>query len=440
MKKGFTLIELLAVIIILGVIFTFIFPKVSGLMGIGKNRDREISESIIMDAAKEYSTNDNTLMNGLINQGDRKCITVQSLIDNGYIKQEDLEKVSINISSKVKIELNSSENLEYTIVDSCTEQTSTFNPPVLTLATETLEAKIDQCGLFRDNHNDLRYNGSNPCNYVYFNCTDNNNPSSSTCEMWRIIGIFNMNGQQRIKLIRKESIGTFSWDTSESTVNNGKGVNEWSQADLMRELNSIGEFADTGYLSTSLSTNASWYNGENNAKGNGNFNKNYVLKKGTQELIDNATWYLGGSAYNLTLAEQYAKERETSHINNPDDGITRTSIWVGKIGLLYPSDYGYASSACYNDSTRTLGYNATTGYNSDICKNSNWLYYAYKWTISPYIDSSYFVHQVNSSGHMAVSAAANASSGYYTNPTLYLKSSVKVRGSGTTSDPYVFTK
>ena len=131
MKKGFTLIEMLAVIVILGVIVVFVFPKLSNLIGIGREKEKEISESVIMDAAKEYSNNDKTLTKGLINNGDRKCITVQSLIDNGYIKQEDIEKVSVNASSKVKIELNSSDNLTYTVVDTCEEHTSTFNPPTL---------------------------------------------------------------------------------------------------------------------------------------------------------------------------------------------------------------------------------------------------------------------------------------------------------------------
>ena len=126
MKRGFTLIELLAVIVILGVILMFLFPKISDLVGIGKNKEKDINEYIIIDAAKIYSTNDNTLMNGLVKEGDRKCITVKTLVDNGYIKGEDLEKISASLESKIKIELNSNDNLEYTIVDTCEEQVSTF--------------------------------------------------------------------------------------------------------------------------------------------------------------------------------------------------------------------------------------------------------------------------------------------------------------------------
>ena len=69
--------------------------------------------------------------------------------------------------------------------------------------------------------NNLRYVGANPCNYVKI---DN--------EIWRIMGVMNNiddgtgKKETRIKLIRNEAIGEYSWDTSESSVNEGYGVNE----------------------------------------------------------------------------------------------------------------------------------------------------------------------------------------------------------------------
>ena len=41
-----------------------------------------------------------------------------------------------------------------------------------------------------DADNNIRYIGANPNNYVYFNCSDYLNQSDSTCEKWRIIGVF----------------------------------------------------------------------------------------------------------------------------------------------------------------------------------------------------------------------------------------------------------
>ena len=55
--------------------------------------------------------------------------------------------------------------------------------------------------------NNLRYVGSNPCNYVTFN---------GEKAGWRIIGILNTPEGQRMKLIRTNSIGSYSWDNKAS--------------------------------------------------------------------------------------------------------------------------------------------------------------------------------------------------------------------------------
>ena len=82
----------------------------------------------------------------------------------------------------------------------------------------------------------FRFVGNNTKNYVKFNN-----------ELWRVIGIFNTtdvdgNYAKRIKLIRDKSLYQdlniyLSWDSSDSSINNGTGINEWSQADLMKLLN-----------------------------------------------------------------------------------------------------------------------------------------------------------------------------------------------------------
>ena len=85
-----------------------------------------------------------------------------------------------------------------------------------------------------DNNGDYRYYGANPNNYITFNG-----------ELLRIIGAFNNvddgTGKKeiRLKIIRNESIGNYSYDSSASTVNSGYGVNDWSKADLNTELNSL---------------------------------------------------------------------------------------------------------------------------------------------------------------------------------------------------------
>ncbi len=285
----------------------------------------------------------------------------------------------------------------------------------------TFANKVGSGGLFRDDHGDLRYKGSNPDNYVTFNN-----------EIWRIVGIFNC----RVKLVRKDSIGTFSWDTlpaSDTHGNSGYGINQWGASgayagsDLMRELNG-------DYLNSSLNSNTNWYNNADNGIGNGNFNKNYVLKANAQELIGNAIWYTGGVPYNnpVTLAEAYVAERGTqgkmcSSGSHCSDEVERTYTWAGQVGLIYPSDFAYASANnnCSTDIT----------WNNTYCDN-NWMS-NYGWTISPAPDSSHANRVWLTTANNASNNSAHGAIDVH--PVVYLKSNVKVAGEGTISNPYVFT-
>jgi hypothetical protein len=68
------------------------------------------------------------------------------------------------------------------------------------------------------------------------------------------------NYEYRLKLIRNDSIGNYSWDTSASTVNSGYGINEWSQADLMKLLNPGYETnTDLNNSGSSITVNNSLY-------------------------------------------------------------------------------------------------------------------------------------------------------------------------------------
>ena len=59
---------------------------------------------------------------------------------------------------------------------------------------------------------EYRYTGANVNNYVWFNCKDGTTSGSDNCELWRIVGVFNVKGNeyqntyQRIKLVRDENI------------------------------------------------------------------------------------------------------------------------------------------------------------------------------------------------------------------------------------------
>jgi len=102
---------------------------------------------------------------------------------------------------------------------------------------------------------------------------------------------------------------------------------------------------------------------------------------------------------------------------------------TGKIGLMYASDYLYASSYFADTSTQS-GSSLSYG-------NKNWLYKGIEWTITPDADSSAIVFLVNGIGFVN---ASNSNFGYGARPTFYLKSSIGITGgSGTIDDPYIIS-
>ena len=76
----------------------------------------------------------------------------------------------------------------------------------------------------KDVGDNIRYYGASPNNYIYFNCSDYSNQSSSTCETWRIIGVF----EGKVKLIRGSQIGPYSWDNKNTSTGaeSGAGKND----------------------------------------------------------------------------------------------------------------------------------------------------------------------------------------------------------------------
>ena len=208
----------------------------------------------------------------------------------------------------------------------------------------------------------IRYYGANPNNYIYFNCSDYSNQTSSTCETWRIIGVFDGS----VKIMRGSQIGTYSWDSSASGTNSGYGVNEWSQADLMKLLNS-------GYDSESVGESLYWnaksgtcYNGQNNAKGSCNFTSTGLKNDTTRKMIAETTYYTRGhNDPEIFVDAMYDKERVSGTVIT---GVTptRTLTWTGKVAVPYPSDYGYAADL-------SLCQKTLYDYDNSTCSANNWM-------------------------------------------------------------------
>ena len=274
----------------------------------------------------------------------------------------------------------------------------------------------------------IRYYGANPNNYIYFNCSDYKNQSSSTCETWRIIGIVD----GKMKIMRGSVIGSYSWDSSASGTNSGYGVNEWSQADLMKLLNS-------GYDSESVGGSLYWnaksgtcYNGQNNATTSCNFTSTGLKNDTTRNMIAETTYYTRGhSNSRIFVGAMYDKERVSGTVVSATP--TRTLTWTGKVAVAYPSDYGYAAdlSLCQ----KQLG-----SYNDATCTANNWMKNIivpnYGWLLTPNSGRANDAWFVNSSG----SVDNNYGNAYYAGgvaPVLSLTSELDIgSGSGTSSSPY----
>ena len=297
--------------------------------------------------------------------------------------------------------------------------------------TPTLLKKIDLMyqyesetnGLEKDKTKDenLRYVGANPKNYLKFNN-----------EIWRIIGVFNnittIDEQENekteslVKIVRNDSLGDYSWDSSESSINNGYGVNEWSQADLMYELNCDGKSTKycrdditEGYLSNLTTGSTTWYNNSNNAK-NGTYEYSKNIKSSSIDKVAKVRWNTSRTTYNASALNSYNQERSTTLISTPSDNVPRTNTWDGKIALIYPSDHGYAST----DTT------CRSGLGLSNCKNENWLFNSkYQWTLSPFSGNANNVFIVTSGGNVHFDGARRAVG---VRPVLFLKSDVVIAG------------
>ena len=260
------------------------------------------------------------------------------------------------------------------------------------------------------NENGYRYEGFNPKNYISFNG-----------ELWRIIGVFDsashgIASTNLVKIIRNDSIGGLAWDKN--------NTNDWPNSSLYHLLN------DYYYNGTNESTITYCYGYSTSVKSNCDFTTSGITNTTYRNMIQNVTWYLGGTATSSQTASSYfTAERGTTVYTG------RSTSSVGNIGLMYVSDYGYASLASSCARTTNL-----SSYSSSGCAGSNWLYgQGYEWTMVPTSFSSSAVWSVGSNGNLYY--IGNANYGYVARPTLYLKSDVMTyAGDGSINNPYVIVE
>lgn len=320
-------------------------------------------------------------------------------------------------------------------------------------AVSTLKEKINTDGIYKDPFNNIRYRGKNAKNYIRFNN-----------ELWRIIGTFKVKDKygvntEKIKIVKHTPIGNpiYVYDTSVSE-NQASGVNEWSQADIMKLLNPGYEdnkeevFSGQTSKGVQLVNNSLYWNKQSGKCFTSSHNQyvdcdftNIGLNDDAKNYIETVMWNTGAinyeNIYTMTARDLYEQERgsKTGKDNKPegvDDSVERSTIWLGKIGLLYGSDIEYASDSTdqYN-----IDYCMEKVSQNNPCKSLNsWLSLQTApshFLISPVYGSQ--LHYVFMDGYGSVTYGSTYYSGFYVKPTLYLKSNIKITsGDGSEGNPY----
>ena len=272
---------------------------------------------------------------------------------------------------------------------------------------------------------DYRYYGASPNNYV---CLDME--GSSTCadkHLYRIIGSIyeEKKNTNRLKVIKATPLtdGTtsgFGWaypaegggvdDTIWATPTNGNYSDSLTSGSQLMEL-----------LNSGL-----WWKGERGYYYNDyvvgiettvDFT-NYKLSDKTKSYITTSRYYLySNQTMGMTTTAMYSYER----------GITSSytsSYWDGLVGLIYPSDYGYAAGNTCASSIILISYN-------EECYKKEWLYNS----SSQWLMTQHYRAIIEYNG----SAMGNIPSDniYSVRPTFYLKPEVVITtGDGSEQNPY----
>lgn len=258
-------------------------------------------------------------------------------------------------------------------------------------------------GLYQSASQENRYiyKGAKPNNYIKFND-----------ELWRIIAIENDN---TLKIMRNKKLDN---DLAFDSINNraqstntfcleNQGCNVWGAVDgIYSNASKIGTVTKDSSLNTYLNTD--YYDN---------------LSSTAKELIINHEYNVG--------AVNYIESETFENLLEQESKIK----WNGKIGLISVSDYLNASlnNKCTNVKSAVL-----SGGNN--CANLNYMYIKdqyYTWLINPYYDNQYrswFIFHDRGDLDMNSYVVSEETAVV---PVLFLKSDIKLMGSGTETDPYI---
>lgn len=233
---------------------------------------------------------------------------------------------------------------------------------------------------------EYRYRGANPNNYILFND-----------ELWRLIGVVDTPNGPKIKAVKNNSV------MGVTQMSNELG-NNWNNS-------GIKYYYENEYY-PSLSDEA-------------------------KNQMESGIWNLGSSNnYQGNGTTINWKEYETGSLvmnGNPTN-------YEGYIGMLTPSDYGFATNGGSSEMLDTcFATNLTNISSIENCKNNNWLSIGeamWLMTSSVTDQNNYFI--INSNGDLE---EQNSTLTALDKPCIFLKESIIVEGgNGTIGNPYRLKK
>ena len=276
---------------------------------------------------------------------------------------------------------------------------------------------------------DYRYYGASPNNYI---CLDME--GQSTCSdnhLYRIIGSIyeEKENTNRLKVIKATPLtdGTtskFGWEYPDV----GGAI-----TDIIWATITSGNYSDSltnGSQLMELLNSGLWWKGERGYYYNDydvgiettvDFT-NYKLSDKAKNYITTSRYYLWlNNTMAMTTTAMYSYERGT--ITCYSDMLP--VYWDGMVGLMYPSDYGYAAGNSCVTGTMLCNYYGE-------CSNKNWLHNS----SSQWLMSQKSRITLEYDGH--VQASHSYGEIYSVRPTFYLTSTTSIiSGTGSIDDPYL---
>ena len=327
----------------------------------------------------------------------------------------------------------------YAVYTTGTEKPKTAAETIMDLSKgDSWPADLTDSGVYATNsytaddgttkYHDYRYIGANVNNWVSFNN-----------DLYRIVGVFDENshgieGQYLVKLIMANPIGGYSWgvyNTSNTSGTYSDYKNDWTgkatgvKANLNVLLNEY--FINKTNTSSTYGACSNWtYFGiDINSRTNDCTDiVGYGIDPKYSGYIEDAIWYLYGSGTAQSKQNWYLCERGGNSCISSGYSTGDTSV-TSKVGLMYLSDYLYASG--YYSSTDT------TTQDTYYFGNKNWLYNGFGWTLTPVSNDELGVWFVLCDANYYSSDPPMDS-----HPAFYLKSDVKISGGfGTYNNPYI---